>query len=112
MQWNTFVTWCLEFQSVLDGEELLQNQLYEYFLLDTNHMQFQGGPGGILLTIDGEQVPLDKWKCNKLNTRGQNPEDVYPGSLGNDFDDSAWGNAVPVVSDIVIPEAKLLSHFK
>ena len=56
--------------------------------------QLQGGPGGILLTIDGESVPLGKWKCAKLNNRGQNPEEVYPGVLGMDFDDSNWGKAV------------------
>jgi len=56
----------------------------------------QGGPGGILLTIDGETPSLDQWKCNTMSSQGENPETAYPGVLGLDFDDSTWGNAVSV----------------
>ena len=65
-------------------------------LSDIEFVLLQGGPGGILLTLDGQITDLNQWKCNKLNSRGQSPEEVYPGVLDLDFDDSNWGR--PVVS--------------
>ena len=78
------------------------------FILYTKALNSQGGPGGILLTIDGKPVPANKFKCAKLNVRGQNPEAVYPGSLKNNFDDSAWNSAV--VSDSIFYHLRSHAH--
>ena len=76
-------------------------KLFEIKYIIACYNKLQGGPGGILLTIDGESVPLDKWKCAKLSTRGQNPEEAYPGVLSLDFDDSDWSNAVVSLAAIM-----------
>ena len=53
----------------------------------------QGGPGGILATIDGLAIPMDKWRCAALANHQVDPEVAYPGSLLAGFDDSGWDNA-------------------
>ena len=55
---------------------------------------YQGGPRGILATLDDTVIPLNQWRCKGLSGQNADPATEIPGSLTSAFDDSAWSNAV------------------
>ncbi len=76
---NHFVTQCYPHQQIT----LLKN--------DVNIMQ--GGPGGILATVDGKPIPNNKYRCASLKSASEKPNAAYPGIMTAGFDDSKWDPA-------------------